>query len=101
MAMPEVGLPNVPVPQTVMPRALAASVSIEALRMPVVISSFRLGSASITARGKPVRSRMATTTAKSSSAAMTLAGPPRCSLKTFMSTSPLTFDQSALLSATF
>ena len=61
MAMPEVGLPNEPVPQTVTPRALAASVSIEALRMPVVMRSFRSGSASMTLRGKPVRSRMATT----------------------------------------
>ena len=52
MAMPEVGLPNEPVPQTVTPRAFAASVSIEALRMPVVIRSFRSGSASITAAGK-------------------------------------------------
>ena len=34
MAMPEVGLPNEPVPQTVTPRAFAASVSIEALRRP-------------------------------------------------------------------
>ena len=60
MAMPEVGLPNEPVPQTVTPRSLAASVSIEALRMPVVMRSFKSGSASITLRGKPVRSRMAT-----------------------------------------
>ena len=65
MAMPEVGLPKAPVPQTVTPRAFAASVSIEALRMPVVIRSFRLGSASITCFGKPVRSRMATMMSKS------------------------------------
>ncbi len=101
MAMPEVGLPNEPVPQTVTPRALAASVSIEALRMPVVMRSFRSGSASITAFGKPVRSRMATTIWKPCSAAMTLSGPPRCSLKTLSSTSPLTLDQSATLRTTF
>ena len=101
MAMPEVGLPNEPVPQTVTPRALAASVSIEALRMPVVIRSFRSGSASITAFGKPVRSRMAMTIWKPCSAAMTLSGPPRWSLKTLISTSPLTLDQSATLRTTF
>ena len=99
--MPEVGLPNEPVPHTVTPRSLAASVSIEALRMPVVMRSFKSGSASITLRGKPVRSRMATTIWKPLSAAMTLSGPPRCALKTLKSTSLLTFDQSATLSTTF
>ena len=43
MAMPEVGLPNEPVPQTVTPRSAAAAMSIEALRMPVVIRSLRSG----------------------------------------------------------
>ncbi len=57
--MPEVGLPTAGVPQTTTPRSLAAAPSIEALRMPVVIRSLRSGSFSITARGKPVRSRMA------------------------------------------
>ncbi len=69
--MPEVGLPKLGVPHTVTPRAFAASVSIEALRMPVVIRSFKSGSASITCLGKPVRSRMATTIWKPLSAAMT------------------------------
>ena len=67
-----VALPNAGVPQTTTPCALAASRSIEALRIPVVIRSFRSGSASITARGKAVRSRMAQTMAKPCSAAMTL-----------------------------
>ncbi len=75
MAMPEVGLPNEPVPQTVTPRAFAASMSIEALRMPVVIRSLRLGSASITCLGKPVRSRMAMTMAKSLQRRDDLVGP--------------------------
>ena len=52
MAMPEVGLPNEPVPQTVTPCSLPAATSIEALRAPVVMSSLRSGSFSITARGK-------------------------------------------------
>jgi hypothetical protein len=94
-------LPNAGVPQTTTPRALAASRSIEALRIPVVIRSFRSRSASITARGKAVRSRMAQTMAKPCSAAMTLSWEPRCSLNTLISTSPLTFDQSAKVSATF
>ncbi len=69
--------------------------------MPVVIRSFRSGSFSITARGKPVRSRMAQTMSKPCSALTTLSAPPRCSLNTLMSTSPVTFDQSAILRATF
>ena len=48
--MPVVGLPNVPVPHTVMPRSAAAARSIEALRMPVVIRSLRSGSASSVAQ---------------------------------------------------
>ena len=50
-------------PQTVIPRSRAASTSIDALRIPVVTSSFRFGSRSSTSRGNGVRSRMATTTA--------------------------------------
>src|SRR5215813_2594786 len=101
MAMPEVGLPNEPVPQTVTPRSVAAATSIEALRMPVVIRSLSLGSFSMTARGKPVRSRMAQTISKSCSALITLSGPPRCSLNTLMSRSLETLDQSATLRVTF
>jgi len=69
--------------------------------MPVVIRSLRLGSASITARGKAVRSRIAQMMAKSLSAATTLSTEPRYSLNTVISTSLLTFDQSAEASATF
>src|SRR5262249_58322126 len=90
-----------PVPQTVPRRSVAAATSIEALRMPVVISSLSLGSFSITARGKPVRSRMAQTISKSASALTTLSGPPRCSLNTLMSRSLETLDQSATLRVTF
>jgi hypothetical protein len=42
-----------------------AARSIERFAMPVVINSFSLGSASITARGNAVRSRIITTTSKS------------------------------------
>ena len=69
--------------------------------MPVVIRSLRSGSFSITARGKPVRSRMAQTISNPCSALTTLSGPPRCSLNTLMSRSPATFDQSATCRATF
>ena len=99
--MAAVALPNDGVPQTTTPRVLAASSSIEALRMPVVIKSFRSGSASITARGKAVRSRIAQTMVKPCNAVMTSSGEPRCSLKTLISNSPATFDQSAMASATF
>ncbi len=75
--MPEVGLPTAGVPQTTMPRALAAVTSIEALRMPVVMRSLSCGSFSITSRGKAVRSRMAQMISKPCSAAMTLSAAPR------------------------
>ena len=101
MAMPEVGLPNEPVPQTVTPFSLAAATSIEALRAPVVMSSLRSGSFSITARGKGVRSRMAQTMLKPASALTTLSAEPRCSVNTLMSRSPFTGDQSATDRATF
>ena len=55
-------MPTPPVPQTVTPRSLAALMSKELFLPPVVINSFRSGSASITARGKGVRSRMPTMT---------------------------------------
>ena len=99
--MPEVGLPTAGVPQTTMPRSLAAVTSIDALRRPVVMSSLSCGSFSITARGKAVRSRMAQTISKSCSAAMTSSAPPRYVLNTLMSRSPKTFDQSATVRATF
>src|SRR5215468_7187610 len=101
MAMPEVGLPNEPVPHTVTPRSAAAAMSIEALRMPVVMRSLRSGNFSRTARGKAVRSRMAQMILNPCRALMTFSAPPRCSLNTLMSTSPETFDQSATFRATF
>ena len=99
--MAAVALPKLGVPQTTTFRACAASRSIEALRIPVVIRSLSSGSASITARGNAVRSRIAQTMAKPLSASTTLAADPRCSLKTLTATSPFTFDQSAMVSATF
>jgi len=101
MAMAAVGLPTAGVPLTTTPRSLAAATSIDALRKPVVIKSLSAGSFSITARGKAVRSRIAQTMSKPCSAAMTLSSPPRCALKTLISRSPETFDQSAALRATF
>ena len=100
MAMPEVGLPKEPVPQTVTPLSALAAMSIEALRMPVVIRSFRSGSFSITARGKAVRSRMAQTIWKPWSA-LTMLWPAEVLVEPLMSMSPATFDQSATDSATF
>jgi len=101
MAMPEVGLPTDGVPQTTTPRSLAAATSIDALRKPVVTSSLSSGSLSITPRGKAVRSRMAQTISKPCSALTTLSWPSMWALKTLMSRSPATFDQSAALRATF
>ena len=65
MAIPVVGFPTAPVPQTVTPLSAAAFRSNELLRMPVVMSSFRFGKPSITLREKRVRSRMAQTIEKS------------------------------------
>ena len=45
-------------PHTVIPRSAAAAMSIKALRAPVVMSSLRLGSASIVERRNGVRSRI-------------------------------------------
>ena len=101
MAIPEVGFPVDGVPQTTTPRSLAAATSMDALRRPVVISSFRSGSFSMTARGKAVRSRIAHTMSKPCSALITFSWLPRCWLKTLMSRSPETFDQSVILSTTF
>jgi hypothetical protein len=67
-AMPVVGEPKAPVPQTVTPRSAAAFRSNELFLAPVVMSNLRSGSASIIARGNGVRSRMPTITAKPCSA---------------------------------
>ena len=55
------------VPQTVIPRSVAASVSNEALRAPVVIRQRSVGSRSSRERGNAVRSRMPITMSKSAS----------------------------------
>ena len=92
--------PDPPVPQTVTPRRLAAARSKDALRMPVVISSFSAGSWSSSAAGNGVRSRMATIT--SYGASRRASSPPSAmwSVKTVTSARPTMPDQSALLSAT-
>jgi hypothetical protein len=99
--MPVVGLPAAPVPQTVTPRSAQALMSNELFRAPVVISSFRSGSASTTLRGKGVRSRMPTTTAKPCSALIASSWLPNGLLKTLISTSLAIGDQSAKAIATF
>ena len=100
-AMPVVGLPKDPVPQTVTLRSAQAFTSKELLRAPVVISSFSSGRASITLRGKAVRSRIPTTMANPCRALMTASGPPSGALKTLISTSLEIADQSAIFIATF
>jgi len=57
------------VPETTTPRAAAAATSMDALRMPVVTTSFSLGSRAKTAAGNGVRSRMRITMSKARSAA--------------------------------
>ena len=99
--MPVVGLPTPPVPQTVTPRSAQALRSMEALRAPVVISSFKSGRPSITLRKNGVRSRIMLTTAKPCSALMTASSPPSGALKTLTSTSLAIGDQSASFKATF
>ena len=101
MAIEAVGLPKPPVPQTGMPHSAAALTSKELLRAPVVIKSFRSGSASITLRGKGVRSRMPTMMAKPCSALIAASGPANGLSNTVMSTSLATGDQSASFNATF
>jgi len=56
-----IALPAPPVPQTTTPSRPAAATSMDALCIPVVMSSFSSGSRSRVDAGKGVRSRMATT----------------------------------------
>ncbi len=84
------------VPHSTTPRSLAASVSIAALRMPEVISSFSLGKASSTARGNGVRSRIAQMISKSFSALTTASGEANGWSNTVTSTRSAIFDQSAI-----
>ena len=70
--------------------------------MPVVIRSFSSGSASITARGNAVRSRIAQTMSKPLSASTTLVRGPEMLVEHLdRRRRPSTFDQSAIVSATF
>ncbi len=85
--MPVVGLPTLPVPQTVTPRSAAALMSKELFLAPVVIRSFRSGRASITLRGNGVRSRMPTTTAKPCNALIASSWLAKGLSKTLISTS--------------
>ena len=80
------------VPQTVIPRAVQAATSIAAFFGPLVTMSLRFGSASISAAGIGVRSRMRQITSKGKSRATKAAGSVSVSGKTVISPSP---DQSA------
>jgi hypothetical protein len=73
IASSAVGSPAASVPQTVTLRAAAVSRSIEALRMPLVSSSLRAGSASSVALRNGVRSRIMQTMSKPWSAATAVA----------------------------
>ena len=88
------------VPHTVMPSEDAAARSMAAFLIPVVTSNRSRGRPDSTAAGNGVRSRMATTMSKGSSAATTVSGDPRCRSNTSMSTRLLIERQSADDSAT-
>ena len=77
--------------------SFAASISIAALRMPEVISSFSLGNAANSARGNGVRSRIAQMISKSFSALAAASAEANGSLNTVTSTRSLSGDQSATL----
>ena len=81
--------------------SLAASISIAALRMPEVISSFSLGNAANMARGNGVRSRIAQMISKSPSAAAAASGEAKGWLNTVKSTRSPIFDQSAIRNVRF
>ena len=89
-----------PVPQTVIPRSSAAAMSMDLLRMPVVTSSFRLGSRASRVRGNAVRSRIATTTSKGSRRAASASSSVIVSENVVTSTGSGTFDQSQKSAAT-
>jgi len=75
--------------------------SIAALRIPEVISSFSFGNAANNVRGNGVRSRIAQMISKSFSAEAAASGEANGSLNTVTSTRSLTFDQSATSKASF
>ncbi len=91
------GEEKLPVPQTVTPWALAASRSMEALRMPEVISSRSLGSRANTSAGNGVRSLMITTISSSAIAATRSSIEAMCSWMLLASTAV----QPARVRATF
>ena len=99
--MPAVGLPALPVPQTVTPRSVAALISNELFFAPVVIKSFKSGSASIVLRGNGVRSRIPTTMTKPCNALTAWSWLANGLSKTLISTSLASVDQSASFNATF
>ena len=86
------------VPHRMTSCALAASISIAALRIPDVTRSFRFGSRSNSERGNAVRSRMARMISKSFSAAAAGFSEANGFSNTVRSTRSLIFDQSAELS---
>ena len=88
------------VPHSTTPWSLAASMSIAALRMPEVISSFSFGSAANIVRGNGVRSRIAQMISKSFSALAAASAFANGWLKTVTSTRSAIFDQSATFRAT-
>ena len=95
-----VDVPIPPVPHTVIPRAAAASRSMDAFDMPVVTSSRNRGSWPSRSASNAVRSRMATMTSNGSSALTSASVRPMCWAKTWISARSRTADQSALASAT-
>ena len=88
------------VPHTTTLLRFIASMSMAALRMPDVISSLSLGSASTRLRGNGVRSRIAQTISKSPSALAAACSEAKGWLKTVTSTRSPTADQSASVRAT-
>jgi hypothetical protein len=92
--------PMPPVPHTVIPRAAAASRSMDALPMPVVTSRRSRGSRPSRSASNGVRSRMATMTSYGSSALTSASVRAMCCAKTSIWASSRTADQSALANAT-
>ena len=84
------------VPHTVIPRAAAASRSIDVLPMPVVTSSRSRGSWPSRSASNGVRSRIATTTSYGSRALTSASVRPMCSANTSIWPSARQVDQSVL-----
>ena len=95
-----VAKPSDPVPHTTTPSSRAASTSIAAFWLPVVISSSSLGSLSSSSRGNGVRSRIATTISKSCSRSATASMSSRWSENVWTSVPAGRTDQSATSIAT-